>query len=87
MPNPPILNVVLLNDKVLISQVNIKMDEMSEKITEVILIQPFLINGESLSPYLSEYTNQTQFHIQPTKVFTFLEPKPEVKAKYEKLVK
>lgn len=76
----------LVNNDVIISQVFIKNEEFSQK-TEVCLIQPFLIKGEYLTPYWSEYTQQTDFYLQPTKIVTMMKPKPELKEKYENLVK
>jgi hypothetical protein len=76
--------IVSLVDKVLISEVEIVQEEINNK-TEIVLKNPFTITGKSLSPFLSEYTNQRVFHLQPSKIITFATPNQELYEKYENL--
>jgi hypothetical protein len=79
-----VLIVVLFNNEVLISRVKMVQDGSPNK-TEIVLTNPFVVKGKSLSPYLSEYTNQRQFYLQPAKVITLATPNTELQEKYESL--
>jgi hypothetical protein len=77
--------LVVLTNNVLISEITFIKNEQNKD--EIILTNPFKIDGTSLRPYLNEYTTQTTFYMSPTKIVTLAKPNTELQEKYLKLVK
>jgi hypothetical protein len=77
--------LVVLTNNVLISEITFIKNEQNKD--EIILTNPFKIDGTSLRPYLNEYTTQTAFYMSPTKIVTLAKPNTELREKYLKLVK
>jgi hypothetical protein len=51
------------------------------------LIEPFLITGDFLEPWLISYSNQNTFMMHSDKFLTIAEPNPVLLKKYKELVK
>jgi hypothetical protein len=51
------------------------------------LIEPFLITGDFLEPWLINYSNQNTFMMHSDKFLTIAEPNPVLFKKYKELVK
>jgi signal peptidase I len=81
--NLPVFIIALIN-VVLISGIEFTKNDAGKD--EVVLSQPFVIEGSSLSPYLREYTDQNMFYISPSKIITLAMPTKELQDKYSKLV-
>lgn len=67
-----------------------KIEEISSELGEpdCKLTDPFLIgNDNTLSPWLGNITNETNFMISSDKIITISEPKKELLEKYERLIK
>jgi hypothetical protein len=83
------MNIFLLvfpNSLVLISQVEpIMPDEIGDP--DVCLIEPFVVNGDFLTPWLIDYSNQNKFEMHSDKFLTMAEPNQPLLAKYKELVK
>lgn len=79
--------IVLMNNKVLLS----KIEEVGADIGEpdCKLTEPFILNesSETLSPWLSNFTNENTFMIQSDKILTLTDPKPTLLEKYQNLIK
>jgi hypothetical protein len=76
-----------VNNKILLS----KIEEVGADIGEpdCKLIEPFILNesAETLSPWLSNFTNENTFMIQSDKILTLTDPKPTLLEKYQNLIK
>lgn len=51
------------------------------------LIEPFVINGDYLEPWLIDYSNQNTFMMHSDKFLTISEPNPRLLEKYSELIK
>lgn len=77
--------ILLMNNQILISQIEEKPSELGEP--DCKLIEPFIVNGEELSPWLMNLTIQNDFMISSDKVLTIVVPNSKLKTKYEDLLK
>jgi len=78
--------IVLVSDKILISQI----DEVGVEIGEpdCKLTEPFVYNNdETLTPWLLDVSNDNTFMISSDKILTIAEPKPTLLEKYQNLIK
>lgn len=78
--------IVLVSDKILISQI----DEVGVEIGEpdCKLTEPFVYNDdETLTPWLLDVSNDNTFMISSDKILTIAEPKPTLLEKYQNLIK
>jgi hypothetical protein len=86
MEKPPIKIIVLVNQQRLISQI----EEIGADIgqPDCKLTEPFIIgDGNTLSPWLVESTNQSVFMLSSDKILTLVDPKPTLLEKYQDLLK
>lgn len=77
--------LVLENGQLLVSKIDEVGSEMGEP--DCKLTNPFVVNGETLQPWLVEYTNQNVFMIHSDKIITLTDPKPTLLEKYQNLTK
>ena len=86
MEKPPIKLIVLVNQQRLISQI----EEIGADIgqPDCKLTEPFILgDNNTLSPWLVESTNQSDFMLSSDKILTLVDPKPTLLEKYEDLLK
>lgn len=81
------INLILFpNSLVLIAQVEeIIPDEIGEP--NCMLIEPFVVQGDFLEPWLIQYSNQNVFKMHSDKFLTIAEPNPPLLKKYKELIK
>jgi hypothetical protein len=79
--------VVLMNNKILISQVERITSPLGDP--DVKLTEPFLINTQdlTLSPWFIGITNENWFMISSDKILTTFEPNEILLGKYQNLIK
>jgi len=77
--------LILMNNQILISQIEEKPSELGEP--DCKLTEPFVVNGEELSPWLMNLTIQNDFMISSDKILTIVVPNSKLKTKYEGLLK
>ena len=79
--------ILLTNNQILISQI----EEVGADIGEpdCKLIKPFLvdISNKTLSPWLSDFSNESIYMINSDKILTLTNPKATLIEKYEELIK
>ena len=51
------------------------------------LIEPFVVKGEYLEPWLLEYTDSNAFMIHADKILTMFEPNSKILKKYKNSIK
>ena len=80
------IKCITLNSYNVISKIEEVPSELGEP--DCKLTNPFLINQDNtLSPWLNEITNQSEFMISSDKIITISDPKEELLQKYERLIK
>jgi hypothetical protein len=81
------IKVILFpNSELLITQIEeIIPDEIGEPNCR--MIEPFLIQGDFLEPWLMQYSNQNIFMIHSDKFVTVADPNPPLLEKYRQLIK
>jgi hypothetical protein len=81
------IKVILFPNKdLLITQIEeIVPDEIGEPNCR--MIEPFLIKGDYLEPWLIQYSNQNTFMIHSDKFVTIAVPNPPLLEKYKELIK
>jgi hypothetical protein len=77
--------LILSEDQILISEIEDVGSEMGEP--DCKLINPFIVNGDNLEPWLVSLTNQNIFMIHSDKILTLIDPKPTLLEKYQQLTK
>lgn len=77
--------IVVLENQVLITQLTSEIDEETQE-REWRITKPFIVNGTTLQPYLSEYTFQNSFVINSKLIVTLAKPNAELQEKYENLI-
>lgn len=78
--------LVLLNNKVLISNIEEVTSELGEP--DCKLTKPFVLNDDqTLSPWLVDFSSQDVFMIHSDKIITIADPKPTLLEKYQSLIK
>jgi hypothetical protein len=80
-----ILLLLLANNLKIISEI----EDIGSNIGEpdCKLINPYVVDGEDLSPWMEEYTNETELMISSDKILTLVEPKEKLLEDYLKLTK
>ena len=80
-----ILLLLLANNLKIISEI----EDIGSNIGEpdCKLINPYVVDGEDLSPWMAEYTNETELMISSDKILTLVEPKEKLLEDYLKLTK
>lgn len=81
------IKVILFpNSDLLISQIEeIVPDEIGEPNCK--MIEPFIIKGDYLEPWLIEYSHQNTFMIHSDKFVTVADPNTKLLEKYRELIK
>jgi len=51
------------------------------------LINPYVVDGETLTPWMKEYTEEKELMISSDKILTLVEPKEQLLKDYLKLTK
>jgi len=77
--------LLLLNNQILVSKIEEVGSELGEP--DCKLTNPFVVNGDTLEPWLYDQTNQNVFMIHSDKIMTITDPKPTLLEKYEQLTK
>jgi hypothetical protein len=77
--------LLLTNQDLLISQIEEVGSDIGEP--DCRLVNPFLVNGDTLQPWMNEYTHQNIFMIHSDKILTLADPKPTLLEKYQNLTK
>lgn len=78
--------IIFPNNTVIISQIEeVIPDEIGEPNSK--LIEPFIIKGDFLEPWLMEFSNQHIFMIHSDKFLTIAEPNPRLLEKYKEIIK
>ena len=79
--------IILTNNQILISQI----EEVGADIGEpdCKLVNPFLVDksNKTLSPWLSDFSNESIYMINSDKILTLSDPKPTLLEKYQELIK
>ena len=79
--------LVLTNNQMIVSQIE-EVAPMDIGDPNCKLIEPFLLGeGDTLSPWLIDVTNDNTFMICSDKILTLVEAKPTLLEKYQNLVK
>jgi hypothetical protein len=83
------MNIKLIlfpNSLILISQIEeVVPDEIGEPDCKI--VEPFIVNGDFLEPWLIEYSNQNVFMMHSDKFLTIADPNPPLLEKYKELIK
>jgi hypothetical protein len=83
------MNIKLIlfpNSLILISQIEeVVPDEIGEPDCKI--VEPFIVNGDFLEPWLIEYSTQNTFKIHSDKFLTIADPNPPLLEKYQQLIK
>ena len=83
----PVKVLVLTNNQILISQLK-EVAPMDIGDPNCKLIEPFLLGeGDTLSPWLIDVTNDNTFMMCSDKILTLVEAKPTLLEKYQNLIK
>jgi len=79
---PQILLLLLVNDLKIISEI----EDIGSNIGEpdCKLINPYLVEGEVLIPWIKEYTDEKELMISSDKILTLVEPKETLLKDYLK---
>jgi hypothetical protein len=79
---PQILLLLLVNDLKIISEI----EDIGSNIGEpdCKLINPYLVEGEVLIPWMKEYTDEKELMISSDKILTLVEPKETLLKDYLK---
>lgn len=78
--------LVFPNSLLLISQIEeVVPEEIGEP--DCRLIEPFVVKGDFLEPWMIEYSNQNVFMIHSDKFITIAEPNIPLLQKYKELIK
>jgi len=78
--------LVLLNKEILISEIEEVGSELGEP--DCKLTNPYVVlDDESISPWLSNYSDQNIFMIHSDKILTISEPNSKIIHKYNELMK
>lgn len=80
-----ILLLLLTNNLKIISEI----EDIGSNIGEpdCKLINPYLVEGENMTPWMSEYTNEKELMISSDKILTLVEPKEKLLEDYLKITK
>jgi hypothetical protein len=65
--------IVLLTGEVLISEVKQVVSDLGEP--DCKLVDPYLVAGDKISPWLEKYTNDNEIMLSSDKILTLVEPK------------
>lgn len=78
-----ILLLLLVNDLKIISEI----EDIGSNIGEpdCKLINPYVVEGETLTPWMKEYTEEKELMISSDKILTLVEPKEQLLKDYLKL--
>jgi hypothetical protein len=83
------MNIKLIlfpNSLILIAQIEeVVPDEIGEPDCKI--VEPFIVNGDFLEPWLIEYSNQNVFMMHSDKFLTIADPNPPLLEKYKELIK
>jgi len=79
------LKLLVLDRMILLTQI----EEVSGDLgmPDCKLTEPFVVEGDTLKPWLMDLTNDNVFMIHSDKILTITEPNGKLKAKYEDLLK
>jgi len=77
--------LVLTNNQVLVSKIEEVAADLGEP--DCKLVDPYLITGETLQPWLFEYTMESTVMIRSDNILTISDPKPTILEKYQTLTK
>ncbi len=79
--------LVLTNKQILISQID-EVAPMDIGDPNCKLIEPFILaEGDTLSPWLIDVTNDNEFMMCSDKILTLVDAKPTLLEKYQELIK
>ena len=79
--------LVLTNKQILVSQIE-EVAPMDIGDPNCKLIEPFILGeGDTLSPWLIDVTNDNEFMMCSDKILTLVEAKPTLLEKYQNLIK
>ena len=80
---PQILLILLVNDLKIISEI----EDIGSNIGEpdCKLINPYIVEGEVLAPWMKDYTDEKELMISSDKILTLVEPKETLLKDYLKL--
>lgn len=80
-----VLLLVLVNNLKIISEI----EDIGSNIGEpdCKLINPYVVDGETLTPWMKEYTEEKELMISSDKILTLVEPKEQLLKDYLKLTK
>ena len=79
------VKILVFQNQVLITQIEEVGGDIGEP--DCKLIEPFVVSGETLTPWLVEYSTQNTFMIHSDKILTITEPNSKLLNKYEDLLK
>lgn len=79
------VKILVIQNQTLISQIEEVVGDIGEP--DCKLIEPFIIDGENINPWLVEYSNQNVFMIHSDKILTIAEPNGKLLKKYEDILK
>ena len=83
----PVKVLVLTNKQILVSQID-EVAPMDIGDPNCKLIEPFILGeGDTLSPWLIDVTNDNEFIMCSDNILTLVEPKPTLLEKYQNLIK
>jgi len=78
--------IVLVDKTILLGQIDEVSSEMGEP--DCKLINPYVVlDDDTLTPWLSKYTNQNIFMIHSDKILTISEPNGKMITNYEEILK
>lgn len=78
--------ILFPNSLIIISQIE---EVIPEEIGEpdCKLVEPFVVQGDFLEPWLIEYSNQNVFMMHSDKFLTIADPNPPLIKKYKQIIK
>jgi len=80
----PVVQIIMLtNGVVLISQIVEIISDLGQP--DCKLIQPYVV--ETMTPWLNEYTNNTEIAISSDKILTLIDPKQSILNNYLEFIK
>jgi hypothetical protein len=78
--------ILFPNSLILISQIEeVVPEEIGEP--DCCIIEPFVVKGDFLEPWLIEYSNQNRFKMHSDKFLTIADPNTPLLKKYKELIK
>jgi len=83
MEEPTVMLMFLMNSTILISEIEEVVADLGQP--DCKLVNPFEVKGDTLTPWMYDYSDERTIMISSDKILTLVEPKQDLLNKYKEL--